>query len=564
MRSIRKRNSDGLRRARIASVALSLVIGCSSELPAPIETAHPEEHTPQRGGIMTVASFGDIRAIDPANVGDGLVPQILEALFAGLIDYDHDGNIVADLAERWITGDDGKTFRFFLRHGVRFHDGEELSADDVKRSVERALHPSAPNPYASYFEPIVGYEDFVAGKANELEGVQAEGRYVVTFRLKNPDVTFLPTLAMPVLRPVCKSAGHRYTDTWQPCGAGPFKLEPKGWEHGRQVTVVRHDGYFKPGLPYLDGVRFLFRVNQTSQRFRFTSGELDILADFLAPDLVKFQADPRWKPFGAYHAEHQIAGEAMNTEMAPFDNVEVRRAVAAAIDREQIRLVRAANLRVADQPVPPDVAGHDDSLRGQRFDYEAALEHMKRAGYPYDPVTKTGGYPHVIPYVVYKQGLAEFTAQVLAQQLARIGLRIEIRVVNYPTFLAIRGRRGQSAFGPGSWTQDYPEAQSFLEPLFHSKSIAGEDSNNWSYYKNLRLDALLDQAKRELDDRKRKAIYKEAQQIIIDDAPWAFTYYYRGYTQWQPYVRNYRVHPMWTHEMSRVWLDRAERPGGAR
>ena len=106
---------------------------------------------------------------------------------------------------------------------------------------------------------------------------------------------------------------------------------------------------------------------------------------------------------------------------------------------------------------------------------------MRKAGYPYDPATNTGGYPHVIPYLVYKQGLQEYMGQVLAQQLERVGLRLEIRVVNYPTFMALRGRRKGSAFGPGFWIQDYPDALAFLEPMFTTKAISEEDSNNWSF-----------------------------------------------------------------------------------
>ena len=558
MRSIRRSSS---------ALALGLALGasaCSQELPAPLPAASAEGAPPRRGGVLELATFGDLRALDPANVADGLAPQVLQALFAGLVDYDLDGKIVPVLAERWTVEDAGRTLRFRLREGVRFHDGEELTAEDVKRSVERALHPSAPNPFSTYFEAIAGYADFTAKKAEHLEGVVVEGRYLVSFRLSQPDAVFLPVLAMHMLRPVCRSGGDRYSDTWHPCGAGPFKLPAGGWDRGRQLTVVRHDGWMVPGAPHLDGIRWTVHVNQTSQRFKFTSGGLDILRDFLPPDLLRFQADPRWRPFGDFESDKQVSGEAMNAELPPFDNVEIRRAVAAAVDREQLRLVRAANLRVADRPVPPSVFGYAEDIRPQRHDLAAALEHMRRAGYPYDPATGQGGWPEPIPYLVYKQGLPEFTAQVLAQQLAKIGLRLEIRVVNYPTFLAIRGRRRQSPMGPGFWQQDYPEALTFLEPLFHSKSINDEDSNNWSFYANPRLDALLDGARRELDEGRRKRLYAEAQQIVCDDAPWAFTHSYRWYTQRQPYVRDYRPHPMWTYDLSRTWLDRAMGPVGAR
>jgi ABC-type transport system substrate-binding protein len=563
MRSIRRRIEASTRALGVAGL-LAGAAACSNELPAPIPSAHGDDAAPRRGGTLTSATFGDLRSLDPANISDGLAPQLVQHLFAGLVDYDGEGKLQPELAERYTLSEDGSTYRFVLREGVRFHDGEELTAFDVKRSVERALSPSSPNPSSAYYAPILGYAEYSAGKAEHLRGVTVEGRYVVSFALDRPDAAFLPLLAMQALRPVCKSGGDRYVDTWLPCGAGPFKLLEGGWDRGRQITLVRHEGYFRPGLPYLDSFRFLVHVNATSQRFKFMRGEQDILRDFLAPELLKLQADPRWKPYGEYEAEKQVGGFAMNTELAPFDNVEIRRAVACALDRDQLREVRAANLRPAYLPVPPSVDGYDASLKGQRFDLAEAQEHMRRAGYPFDPVTRTGGWPHVIEYLTYAQGLDEYMAQVVMQQLGRIGIRLELKLVNYPTFLALRGRRRQSASGPGFWQQDYPEAGSFLEPLFHSRSINDEESNNWSFYANPRVDGLVDRARHELDPARRKKAYGEAQEIICDEAPWAFTHYYRFFAQWHPYVRDYRPHPIWTTDATRTWVDRAAGPTAAR
>jgi ABC-type transport system substrate-binding protein len=542
----------------------ALVTACDGALPSPIPRAHSDPTTPLRGGVLELSTFGDVRTIDPANVADGLAPQILETMFAGLVDYDADGKVQPDIAERWVIEDGGRTYRFFLREGVRFHDGDEVTAADVKRSVVRSLHPSTPNAYASYFTSIAGYADFAGTKSDTLSGVEVEGKYVVSFHLEEPDATFLYVLAMLQLRPVCKSAGNRYSDTWLPCGAGPFRLQPDGWQRGRSLTVIRHDGYFRPGLPYLDGVRWTFHQPASTQTLKFLRGELDVIRDYSSADLLRFQNDRRWTPFAAFDRSNQILGEAMNVEMPPFDNVEIRRAVSAAIDRSELQQVRASNLVAANQLVPPGVFGYEPRLDGQRYDYPAALEHMRRAGYPYDPVTKTGGWPHVVPYVVYRQGVQDFTAQVLMQQLARIGIRLELRIVNYPTMLALRGRRKASAFGPGFWMQDYPDAMSFLEPLFHTKSIADEDSNNWSFYSNPRVDDLIDRAHKELDEPRRKALYDETQKILVDEAPWAFTQNFRAYVQQQPYLRDHRSHSMWTYDVSRAWLDRASGPIAAR
>src|SRR6185436_12296809 len=115
-------------------------------------------------------SFSDLRAIDPANMTDGLAPIVLQSIFAGLVDFDFDGKVVPDLAERLEVLDEGKAYRFFLHEGIRFHDGEELLASDVKRSAERALHPTAPNPYSGSFSTLVGQPEFTAGKADHVSG----------------------------------------------------------------------------------------------------------------------------------------------------------------------------------------------------------------------------------------------------------------------------------------------------------------------------------------------------------------------------------------------------------
>ena len=134
--------------------------------------------------MLTTATFGDIRTLDPANIGDGLVAADPRGDVRGLVDYDLEGKIVAR-PRRALDGLGGRaTFRFVLREGVRFHDGEEVTADDVKRSRRARAPPAAPNPSASYFACIVGFADFAAKKAEHLDGVTVEGRYVVSFQLE--------------------------------------------------------------------------------------------------------------------------------------------------------------------------------------------------------------------------------------------------------------------------------------------------------------------------------------------------------------------------------------------
>lgn len=544
----------------LLGAALSLLgpvaVGCRDPVPPPIAASSPEGSPPRRGGVLRLASFADIRSIDPAVSAEAFGAAAMELLYAGLVDYDFQGNVVGDLATRWEMEDGGRTYRFFLREGARFHDGDEVTADDVKRAAERSLHGSTPNPFASFFENLVGYGDYAAGKAEHLAGVEVPSRYVVTFRLVKPDATFLPVLGLAALRPVCKSAGHRYDPSWQPCGAGPFRLPPGGWDRGRSLNVVRHEGYFDAEHVYLDGVTWTFRVNTSTQRFKFEAGDQDLFRELTLPDFLRYTRDPRWVPHGGFEGEKAVWGEGMNTEMAPFDNVEVRRAVAAVIDRKKYALLKPGQVTEATQILPPVVPLHDASFQGQKHDDAGALAHMARAGLPFDPATGKGGWDKVIPYYAYNQGFAEMAAQVLQQELGRIGLRIEIRIVNYPSYLALTRRRHTVAFSPQGWQEDFPDPSDFFEALFSSKGIADEDSNNAAFYRNPRLDALLEEAHGELNPARRKALYRDANAIVCDDAPWAITHMTKIYEVWQPYLRGYRIHPVWEFFVTHTWLDR--------
>jgi ABC-type transport system substrate-binding protein len=539
-----------------ASLLFLLLAACEDRLPAPLEAAHPQDETPRRGGTIHLGSFADIRGLDPAVSSDDLAASVLQQLYAGLVDFDDKGLVVPDIARRFEVSDDGLVYRFFLREGVRFHDGSELSAADIKRSMERALRPETPSPASNLYDTIAGYEAFTGGTSQELSGVVVEGRYVVSIRLKETDARFLSVLADHYLRPVCPSAGDRYSDAWEPCGAGPYKLPPGGWERGRRLLLVRHDGYFRPGLPFIDSIVWTFSMNRASERYAFEDGSLDVTHDLGDAELVELRSDPRWAALLVPEPDKTIDGEVMNNEIPPFDNIEVRRAVAAAIDRDHYRAVKPETLTPATQVVPPAVPGYDPTFQGQRYDYAAALAHMAKAGYPFDPATGRGGYPSPVPYYLVRQGATEYTAQVLQQELGKIGIHLDLHLVNWPTFLTLAYTRGAVAMSAPGWAMDYPDPSDFFEALFSSKAISAEQSTNTAFYRNARVDSLIEQARHELDTTKRRALFDEANTIVCDEAPWAFTTTRRFVDVKQPYVRGFSPHPVWTFETKSTWLDR--------
>ena len=540
------------RKTELIAVAACVALGCHEPPASPLAAAGGT--TAVRGGELHLASFADIKSLDPAVASDTLTGEAIELIYAGLVDFDDQGHVVPDLAELFERSDDGTVYRFFLREGIRFHDGSLLTAHDAKRSIERALNPDTPNSFASFYDRIVGFDDYTQRHAEHLEGVIVEGERVLAVHLREVDASFLAAFAMQVLRPVCPSAGDRYDDTWAPCGAGPFKLDT--WDRGRSIRVVRFDQWWQPSKPYLDALTYTYSMNQVTQRFKLEQGDMDIDRELSLSDIFRYQNDARWTPLGAYDEIPSINGEEMNVEMPPFDNVEIRRAVATAIDRLQLQKLKTPSLVPLYRTLVPILGGDDPAFPAQRYDYDAALEHMKRAGYPYDPKTGQGGWPKVITYPTYKQGLNEYTAQVLQQQLAKIGIRIEIKVVSYPTYLMMTKTRGAVALAPVGWQQDFPDPSDFFEPIFATSAINDEDSNNGSFYSNPKLDELLVRGRKELDPLVRKKLYDEADAIICDEAPWAMEYQYRYYGIHQPYVRGIRWNAVWPNYVRDVWLDK--------
>jgi ABC-type transport system substrate-binding protein len=547
------------RSAVLAATVAMIGSGACRRLAAPIPAAH-DGGVPTVGGELHLASFTEMRNLDPAGPLDGLSIQAVGLIFAGLVDYDEQGKIVGDLADHWDVEDGGRLYRFVLRPGTMMQDGNLLIADDVKRSIERALRPSSPNANASAADVIEGYEAFAAGKAAHLSGVVVESEDTLSIRLRTADALFIHVMGMHMMRPVCRTGGERYADDWQPCGAGPFRIAPQGWRPGTSLTLTRNASYFRSPLPYLDSIRWLFNVKLTAQSAYFQDGNLDALGDATGSFGDLLAADPRWADLGTTSAETNIYGESMNTEMPPFDNVEVRRAVAAAIDRTHYVALKAANMTALTQAIPAGIEGYDPLFEGQRYDYAAALEHMRRAGYPYDPATRKGGWPGTIDYVVY-EGLPVLTAQVLQQELARIGLRIDLRVMSVPAFLASQQRRRGAQMTVGNQAADYPDAAALFQPIFTTDGIREEGSQNTAFYANGRVDDLLRRAQAELDPQRRKGLYREVNAILCDDAPWAFTFSFHHRGVRQPYVHGLTERAAWRTDFSRVWIDRAG--GGA-
>lgn len=282
---------------------------------------------------------------------------------------------------------------------------------------------------------------------------------------------------------------------------------------------------------------------------RFRNGDLDHVHRQTVADYIKMRDLPAWEPYRAEEPSTDLWGVIMNTQLAPFDNKHVRRAVAFAINRPHWRRARVNRLLITGQPIPATLPGFDPDLPGQhRYDLERAREEMRLAGYP-------NGLPEPVEVWLGTGDIGRQYGELIQSDLAAIGIRVNIKQVAFPVFLSETGKPRTAQMLFSGWGMDFPDPSNFLDILFHTDAIRDTDSTNRAFYSNPELDRILDAARVEQDRERRLAMYREASRIIVEDAPWAFVNSNLKMEMWQPYVRNYRPHPVWSSFYRDIWLD---------
>lgn len=514
--------------ALVLAGLVAVVVGFARPEPlfTPTASGYPQ------AGVLRIASAGTPAAIDPALANDGLTLAIDELVHGRLLARAPDGTLRGGLAERYSIEDEGRRVTLTLRTTARFHEGTPVTAADVKRSLERALHPRTPSPWASLFDGLVGFAEFRAGTADGIAGISVSSEHDVVFSLSRRDATFPSLLSLGVAAPVCRDAGHHADPTApSPCGAGPYRLAHRDEE---RVVLERRDGHPDGSAEQAARIEWLLGVPARTQLYRFERGELDLLTDISGIDAQRFQADPRWAPLVSWLDRPVVEGVFLNTTVPPFDNPHVRRAVSLALDASPLARLKPS-LAAATRIFPPGIARPLDGP-DRRHDLAAALEEMRLAGFPFDSQRAVGGYPHAIDYVTVPSSLDQAVAEVYQQELAKIGLDVRIRLLSFASYLAEIRRPGACAMGWRAWQPDFPEPAAIIDPLLTSDALSSTPTQNVSFYSNPRVDALAKVAREEPDDQRRLALYAEAEAAIARDAPWIPVYSNRGFVVRQPWI----------------------------
>ncbi len=502
--------------------------------------------TPRRGGTLHVATNDQIKSLDPTFANDEVSTYAAQPLFATLVTYaPTSAELVPDLAERWELDADGVTYRFHLRDKLVYADGTPIVAGDFKYSLERALR-AADSPFYPYLVDVVGAGDVIQGRATDCAGIVAISERELQIRLVRPSPSFVFILTMKFATPQRAEWVAQWGDQLRrhPLASGPFIRGD--WDEGTKISFVRNTHYWDPSQPYLDRIEMLENIPRDTQFLMFERGELDTAERLSAPDYVWIVGQPAWQPYLHQTALMRVFGARMNVTKWPFKDVRVRRALNYALDKSHtVKLLNNAAVP-SHGMLPPGMLGRDDGLVPYPHDPATARKLLAEAGVP--PGTE-------LTYVTQNDEQGETLAASLKGDLEDVGLIVNVQLVSFATLSTISGSVDGPDFSITSWVGDYPDPTNFLDVRFHSRAIADENATNDTRYSNPELDTLLDAARGELDPAKRTAMYKRAERILYDDAPWIYDYHPVTTEVTQPYVRGFELHPIWVRDYTHTWLD---------
>jgi peptide/nickel transport system substrate-binding protein len=536
-------------------MAVTLAISACSEqndTKRPREASSQVTQAPAIGGTYRRPLANDPSSLDPANIVDTYGVAVANQIFDGLVAFDAHLNVVPALARSWSASRDGLVWTFHLRKGVQFHNGREMSAEDVVYSLSRLLDPAVGSRNSPLLDKVKGAGEFRAGTTKVLEGIKAIDRYTVEVSLSEPFLPFISILGMAHTSIVPRDEGERLGPDFgtAPVGTGPFRFVH--WVWGQEILLETNKHYFG-GRPALDRVRFVIFPGGTQSVMlkAFEQGELE--ESPLTPDRRKeFLEAATYKVIRKPTLSLLLYG--FNLERPPFQKREVRQAFNYAIDKIRLNQEVYGGLYVVARGIlPPGMPGYSPEVQGYDYDPARAKMLLAEAGHP--------GGKNLTPVTLSTSSKSvgvRAESQIIQNYLAALDVQVDFQEANdWPTF---RGalEQGDVQLFRYSWHADYPDPDNFLYPLFHS---AGQ--RNYYRYHNPAVDKLLDDARRETDDLHRVKLYREAEQLILQDAPAVMLLHYTYESVFQPYVEGVVVSALDLYvSLRKVWLKQGGKMSG--
>jgi oligopeptide transport system substrate-binding protein len=525
------------------SLALSLTIGCQQEPSQPPEKTQMQA---VRGGTYRAALPWAPKDLDPAFSTDIYSVTLIQQLFDGLVQLDQNLNVEPALASNWRVSSDGLVYTFTIREDVGFHNGRAVTADDFVYSFTRILDPNKRASALSFFEKIKGADDYRKGKNKKVEGLKAPDSHTLEITLKEPFAPFLSVLAMKSSKVVPREEIERWGKDFghHPVGTGAFRLE--SWE-GNQIVLSANSDYYE-GSPHLD--RAVYTIYAGAQRQKilqdFLEGRLEEAAVFGA-DREKMAHTVAYQFVRKPTLSLQFYG--MNCARVPLKDKRVRQALSWAIDKEKIiHEVFKDQFIPAKTILPPGMTGYTPENASYGYDPERARALLVAAGY--GPSQKKLS---LILLSASRSNVAQKELAMVAADLAKVGVQLQIQYeTDWPTFEAdLRSNRIQ--IYRYFWSADIPDPDNFLNILCGSKS-----QYNFMRYSNPKVDRLLARALEETDIIKRVRLYREAERLVLEDAPLIPFMYWVFEAVFQPYVKGLEISALGAPyiPLKKIWLER--------
>jgi len=513
---------------RIVYIILSVVLLCSLVV---VGCQPRQQIAPTPSGAGKVLTLYDIDpwTLDPAISSETTSHQYIMQIFSGLVRLDDNLEPVPDIAQDWQVSNDRKTYTFYLRHDVRFHDGRQVKAEDFKYSWERACDPATGSRTAStYLGDIVGVNAVLAGETKEISGVRVVDDYTLEVTIDAPKSYFLYKLAYPTAFVVDRANVATGRDWWHsPNGTGPFKL--KQWEEENLLVLERNDLYYGE-MAKVDSV--VFQLWGGVPMNMYETGEIDVTAVSIAYiDKVTDERGPFYHDL-AVVPELSFYYIGFNTTKPPFDDVNIRRAFSQAIDKDKlISLAFRDMVQRADGILPPGMPGYNEDLVGLDFDVTKAKELIASSKY--------GDVSNLPPITITSTGwgglISSDLEAIIYEWRNNLGVDVKVRQLEPERFLYHLMEEKDEMFDMG-WIADYPHPQDFLDILFHTGT-----ENNYSEYSNPEVDALLERANVEPVREVSLGLYQQAEQLLVEDAACLPLWFGKNYVLTKPYVSGYEL-----------------------
>lgn len=495
------------------------------------------------GGTLIFGRGGDSVALDPAAVTDGESFTVTKNVFDTLLDYGDDNtNVQAALATDWNVSEDGLTYTFELLENVKFHDGTDFNADAVVFNFDRWMNGKEAGFY--YYQSMFG--GFKGDDGHVIKDVIATDDFTVEITLNRPQAPFLQNIAMNPFAIASPAAIEKFGDKFgeNPVGTGPFVFQE--WKRNDKIVLVKNENFWLEGYPKLDSVIYRAIPDNSARLNALISGELD-LVDGVSPNdvqMIEDNADLQTM----FRPSMNVGYLGLTSNREPLNNKLVRQALNHAVPKQDlIDSFYAGQAEPAKNPMPPVIAGYNDDIEPYEYDLDKAKALLKEAGYEDGFTMELWAMPVPRPYMPDGQKVAE----VLKNNFAKIGVEAEIKTYEWATYLE-KARAGEADSFLLGWTGDNGDADNFLYVLLDEDNIG---SNNYAYFKNDEVHDLLIEAQSIPDLDQRNELYRQAQVIIHEEAPWIPLVHSNPALAAQNYVKGFIPHPTGSDKLTKVSIE---------